>query len=245
MHLNIITLFPEMFTALEHGIVGRAIKQQIIQLSFWNPRDYTQHIHRNVDDRPYGGGPGMILSYQPLHDTLVAAKKSSQQPAKVVYLSPQGQVLTQQKIQHIANEKRLILLCGRYEGIDERLIQNDVDEEWSVGDYVVSGGELPAMLLIDTLTRLQPDALGDAQSAQQDSFHNGLLDHPHYTRPEKIGSLTVPKVLVSGDHTAIARWRLKQSLGNTWQKRPDLIKRRILSKEEQELLEEYKLESKK
>lgn len=241
IRFDIITLFPEMFDALKSGITGRALSQKIIEIKCWNPRDFTDDPNKRIDDRPYGGGPGMIMEYQPLHHAITAAKKADARSAHVIYLSPQGKLLTQSTIrEYIKNpEKRLILISGRYKGIDERVILQDVDEEWSVGDYVVTGGELPAMIVIDAMTRLLPNALGDENSAQQDSFENGLLDYPHYTRPETVDGLTVPVVLQSGDHTAIARWRRKESLGKTWQKRPDLLKRRILNEDERNLLQLY------
>lgn len=241
MRFDIITLFPEMFDALKSGITGRALSQKIIEIVYWNPRDFTDDPNKRIDDRPYGGGPGMIMEYQPLHNAIIAAKKADARSARVIYLSPQGKLLTQQKIRECAKtpENRLILIAGRYEGIDERVITQDVDEEWSVGDYVLTGGELPAMIVIDAITRLLPNALGDENSAQQESFENGLLDHPHYTRPDTIDGLTVPTVLQSGDHAAIATWRRKESLGKTWQKRPDLLKRRILNEDERNLLKLY------
>ncbi|PIZ04428.1 MAG: tRNA (guanosine(37)-N1)-methyltransferase TrmD [Gammaproteobacteria bacterium CG_4_10_14_0_8_um_filter_38_16] len=241
MRFDIITLFPEIFDALKNGITGRALTQELIKIKCWNPRDFTDDPNKRIDDRPYGGGPGMVMAYLPLHNAIVAAKNDSPQQARVIYLSPQGKLLTQAKMRECAKtpEKRLILIAGRYEGIDERVIQKHVDEEWSIGDYVLSGGELPAMVLIDAITRLLPNALGDADSAAQDSFENDLLDHPHYTRPETIDGLTVPTVLQSGDHAAINRWRRKESLGKTWQKRPDLLKRRILNEDERNLLQMY------
>lgn len=242
MHFDIITLFPEIFQALRSGITGRAIDHKLISFTCWNPRDFTKNIHKRVDDRPYGGGPGMVMAYQPLHDAIEAAKHSQPVPATVIYLSPQGKPLQQAQIRtfaHPEKTKRFILIAGRYEGIDERILQTAVDEEWSIGDYVLSGGELPAMVLIDAITRLLPNALGDANSAAEDSFENGLLDHPHYTRPDVIDGMSVPTVLQSGDHAAIFRWRQKESLGKTWQKRPDLLKRRILTGDEQKLLQMY------
>ena len=237
--IDIISLFPEMFTALDSGIVGRAQKNQLIQLNHYPLRDYTDDPNGRIDDRPYGGGPGMVMQYAPLAKAIEATRMHHQSPAKVLYLSPQGQPLTQAAVQDFAQQSHLTLLCGRYEGIDERIIVDYVDEEWSVGEYVVSGGELPAMLLIDAVTRQRPGALGHHQSAEQDSFSHGLLDCPHYTRPEVIHQHGVPPVLLSGDHAAIKRWRLKQSLGKTWQKRPDLLKRRVLNENEQRLLDEY------
>ena len=239
MKIGVITLFPEMFDSLHYGVVGRAIEKALITLEFYNPRDYTTDPNRRIDDRPYGGGPGMVMQYQPLFDAIAAAKKQLGNDARVIYLSPQGQPLTQPSVTTFSTASNLILLAGRYEGIDERLFSTCIDEEWSIGDFVVSGGELPAMLLIDAIARLQPGALGHELSAAQDSFSEGLLDCPHYTRPEAIGDLKVPPVLLSGDHQAIARWRLKESLGNTWQKRPDLVKRRVLTDDEQQLLAEY------
>jgi len=241
MRFNIITLFPEIFNALKSGITGRALDQKIIEITCWNPRDFTKDPNRRVDDRPYGGGPGMVMEYQPVHDAIQAARAASNTKATVIYLSPQGKLLTQSKVREWSKmpEKRLILIAGRYEGIDERVLLKDVDEEWSIGDYVLSGGELPAMVLIDAITRLLPNALGDENSAIQDSFENGLLDHPHYTRPETIDGMTIPTVLQSGDHAAIAAWRQKESLGKTWQKRPDLLKRRILTNDERKLLQNY------
>lgn len=238
LKINIISLFPEMFTALNSSIPGRAQQKNLLSLNHINPRDFTQNSHQRVDDRPYGGGPGMVMQYQPLKASVDAAK--AQLPkARVIYLSPQGQPLTQVLVRELAKEPELILLAGRYEGIDERLIEKCVDMELSCGDYVLSGGELPAMVLIDALTRLLPGALGDEASSLNDSFSNELLDHPHYTRPETIEGLEVPAVLLKGDHKAISRWRLKQSLGKTWQKRPDLLKMRSLTGEEQQLLAEY------
>lgn len=238
LSINIISLFPEMFTALNSSIPGRAQQKNLLVLHHTNPRDFTNNPHQRVDDRPYGGGPGMVMQYQPLKAAIDAAK--AQLPkARVIYLSPQGQALTQTLLCQLILEPELILLTGRYEGIDERLIEACVDMELSCGDYVLSGGELPAMVLIDALTRLLPGALGDEASSLADSFSNGLLDHPHYTRPETIEDLSVPAVLLNGDHRAISRWRLKQSLGKTWQKRPDLLKMRSLTGEEQQLLAEY------
>lgn len=241
MRFDIITIFPDIFEILKAGIVGRAIDQRLIEIHCWNPRDFTTDPGKRIDDRPYGGGPGMVMEYQPLHEAILAAKNAVETKATVIYLSPQGNPLTQQRVRQWSKtpENRLILIAGRYEGIDERVILKDVDEEWSVGDYVLSGGELPAMVLIDAITRLLPDALGHADSAIQDSFENGLLDCPHYTRPETIDGLSVPDVLQSGDHAAIARYRFKESLGKTWQKRPDLLKRRILSENERKLLQMY------
>ena len=241
MRFDIITLFPDIFDALKSGITGRALTQKIIEIKCWNPRDFTDDPNKRIDDRPYGGGPGMVMEYEPLHNAITAARHATQTKATVIYLSPQGKPLTQQKIREWSKtpENRLILIAGRYEGIDERVILKDVDEEWSIGDYVLSGGELPAMVVIDAMTRLLPGALGDDTSAQHDSFENGLLDHPHYTRPETIDGLSVPSVLQSGDHATILTWRRKESIGKTWQKRPDLLKRRILNADERKLLQMY------
>jgi len=238
MQIQIITLFPDMFQALHYGIVGRALENQQLQLRFWNPRDFTRDVHHTVDDRPYGGGPGMVMKAAPLRDAIQAAQSNGITPSPVIYLSPQGKPLNQNHIARLAQYPGMILLSGRYEGIDQRLIDSQVDEVWSVGDYVVSGGEFPIMLLIDAMTRLLPGALGDPESAAQDSFSQGLLDYPHYTRPAEIDSLSVPDVLMSGDHQAIARWRLQQSLKNTWQTRPDLLKIAVLSAEQQQLFDE-------
>lgn len=239
MKIDLITLFPEIFDALRYGIVGRAQKEKRLTLNYFPLRDYTDDPNGRVDDRPYGGGPGMVMQYEPLFKAISAAKSSDETPTSVVYLSPQGKLLDQNAIHQLRQKSRLTLICGRYEGIDERIIEHCVDEEWSVGDYVVSGGELPALLLIDAITRLVPGALGHEDSAAQDSFANGLLDTPHYTRPEVVDGHRVPETLLSGDHDAIKRWRMQQALGKTWQKRPDLIKRRVLSEDEQQLLDAY------
>lgn len=228
-----------MFTAMESGITGRAIKNKQICIKTWNPRDFTDHPDRRVDDRPYGGGPGMVMQYEPLHKAITAAKADDTRPTRVIYLSPQGKPCQQADFEAIANqpEQQLIFIAGRYEGIDERLFIQDINEEWSIGDYVLSGGELPAMACMDAITRLLPNVLGDPESAEQDSFSNGLLDHPHYTRPAEIDGHAVPKILQSGDHQAIAKWRSEQRLIKTWQKRPDLIKRRVLTDAERQLLQ--------
>ncbi|MDO6747667.1 tRNA (guanosine(37)-N1)-methyltransferase TrmD [Gilvimarinus sp. 1_MG-2023] len=229
-----------MFAALtESGITARAVKEGRVAIECWNPRDFTVDKHRTVDDRPYGGGPGMLMKVQPLADAVDAAKAWTG-AAKVVYLSPQGQKFSQQAAQVMATEGNLILIAGRYEGIDERLIESIVDEEWSIGDYVLSGGELPAMVLMDALIRLLPGALGDKQSAEEDSFSDGLLDHPHYTRPEILEGDKVPEVLLSGDHQRIRRWRLQQALGRTWLRRPDLLQHKDLTEEQQTLLTDFR-----
>lgn len=240
MWIGVISLFPEMFRAItEHGVTGRAVKSGLLQIECWNPREFTHDKHRTVDDRPYGGGPGMLMMVQPLRDAIHAAKQAAGDGAKVIYLSPQGRKLTQAGVTELATNQKLILVAGRYEGIDERVIQTEVDEEWSIGDYVLSGGELPAMTLIDAVSRLVPGVLGDQASAEQDSFTDGLLDHPHYTRPEVLDGLAVPEALTSGNHEVIRRWRLKQSLGRTWQRRPELISNLALTDEQESLLAEY------
>lgn len=243
MRIDVVTLFPPMFSALtEHGVTGRAVKRGILQLGLWDPREYTYNRHRTVDDRPYGGGPGMVMMMQPLFEALQAARAADDEPAHVIYLSPQGRPLDQRGVESLAQRQRLILIAGRYEGIDERFIEQEVDEEWSIGDYVLSGGELPAMVMIDAVSRLLPGVLGHEDSAEQDSFADGLLDCPHYTRPELWQGRAVPEVLLSGDHAAIERWRLKQSLGRTWLRRPDLLARLELDSEQQKLLQEFILE---
>ena len=240
MQIDVVTLFPEMFKVLsDYGITGRAISRGIVDLGFWNPRDYSEDAHNTVDDRPYGGGPGMVLMMKPLREAIRRARNSTDKPARVVYLSPQGRKLDQKAMKEMAGNQRIVLVCGRYEGVDERLISAEVDEEWSIGDYVLSGGELAAMVCIDGMTRLLPDALGHELSAEQDSFVSGLLDHPHYTRPEKVDGISVPNILLSGDHAAINRWREKQSLGRTWLRRPDLLEKLELSAEQQQLLDEF------
>lgn len=240
MRIDVITLFPDMFQAItEHGITGRAVAQGKLELGLVNPRDFTTDKHRTVDDRPYGGGPGMVMMVEPLREAIATARKQHDPAGKVIYLSPQGRKLNQAALQAMSETEHLILLCGRYEGVDERLISAEVDEEWSIGDYVLSGGELAAMVMIDGMTRLLPGALGHEDSASEDSFVEGLLDYPHYTRPEQVGKTNVPPVLLSGDHQAIARWRLKQALGRTWLRRPDLLEQLELETEQQQLLEEF------
>ena len=245
---DVVTLFPEMFVALsQSGITRRALEENRWSLDFWNPRDFTKDAHRTVDDRPYGGGPGMVMMVEPLEAAISSAKARQSacglRSSRVVYLSPQGAPLTHQRVMRFAasaQEEGLILLCGRYEGIDERLIERCVDEEISIGDFVLSGGEIPAMALLDAVVRQLPGVLNDADSAVQDSFVAGLLDCPHYTRPEEYAGQRVPDVLLSGHHEAIRRWRLKQSLGRTWQRRPDLLDGRTLSREETQLLGQFK-----
>jgi len=239
MRFDVITLFPEMFDAIRLGVTGRAIDKGLAKLVLWNPRDYTEDVHQTVDDRPYGGGPGMVMKVEPLLAAIQAAK--AQNPtSKVVYLSPQGQRFVQATALAATQTSGIILIAGRYEGIDERVIHSFVDEEWSLGDFVLSGGELPAMVVIDSMIRLLPGALGHAESAEQDSFSDGLLDCPHYTRPENILDQDVPSVLLSGDHEKIRLWRLQQALERTWLRRPDLLEGRELNKQEQELLDEFK-----
>lgn len=243
MRFDVITLFPEMVEhALRFGVTGRAKQRGLFELHLWNPRDFAHDRHRTVDDRPYGGGPGMVMKVQPLRDAIQAAKSASGAEAKVIYLSPQGRLLDQEAVKRFAALGSVILVAGRYEGIDQRVLDGYIDEEWSIGDYVLSGGELAALVVIDAVARLLPGALGDIDSAWQDSHVDGLLDHPHYTRPEEIDGRRVPEVLLSGDHQAIARWRRKQALGRTWLKRPDLLAKRALSAEEKILLEEFKRE---
>ncbi|MBO2693067.1 tRNA (guanosine(37)-N1)-methyltransferase TrmD [Shewanella algae] len=240
MWLGVITLFPEMFRAVtDFGVTGRAVKNGLLEVQTWNPRDFTHDRHNTVDDRPYGGGPGMLMMVQPLRDAIHAAKAAAGEGAKVIYLSPQGRKLTQQGVSELAQSSKLILVCGRYEGIDERIIQTEVDEEWSVGDYVLSGGELPAMTLIDSVSRLVPGVLGKQASAEQDSFSDGLLDCPHYTRPECLDGLDVPAVLLSGNHEKIRRWRLQQSLIRTLQRRPELFENLALTDEQTTLLAQF------
>ena len=240
MQIGVISLFPEMFAAItNHGIGGRAVKQDLVTVQHWNPRDFTEDKHRTVDDRPYGGGPGMVMKVEPLRAAIKAAKEKLGSEARVIYLSPQGRQLDQAGVEELASRKHLILVAGRYEGIDERLVETEIDEEWSIGDYVLSGGELAAMVLIDTVVRQIPGALGHDQSAQEDSFAEGLLDCPHYTRPEEFEGRPVPEVLLSGDHEKIRRWRLQQALGRTWLRRRGLIDNRELNTEEKALLADF------
>ncbi len=240
MHIDVVTLFPEMVaTIADYGVVGRAQRNGLVTLGLENPRDHTSDVHRTVDDRPYGGGPGMVMKYEPLTGAVAAARARAPQGSPVVYLSPQGRVFDQAAAKRYAALPGVILLAGRYEGIDERFIECCVDEELSLGDFVLSGGEIAAMAVIDAVVRLLPGVLGDDESAAQDSFMEGLLDCPHYTRPEVIEGRDVPEVLLSGDHAAIARWRMKQALGRTLERRPDLIDKLGLNEEQQALLDEY------
>ncbi|WP_151705228.1 tRNA (guanosine(37)-N1)-methyltransferase TrmD [Nitrincola alkalilacustris] len=240
MWFGIVTLFPEMFEAVTRfGVTGRAVRNGLMDVSCWNPRDFAHDRHRTVDDRPYGGGPGMLMKVQPLRDAIAAAKVQAKGRVKVIYLSPQGRRLDQAGVSELAAADSLILVAGRYEGIDERLIRAEIDEEWSLGDFVLSGGELPAMVVVDAVSRLLPGVLGHADSAAEDSFFEGLLDCPHYTRPEVLDGMNVPEVLLSGNHEHIRRWRLKQQLGRTWERRPDLLDKIDLNPEQQALLSEY------
>jgi len=248
MRIQVITLFPEAFTPLVSlGVTGRGISSGKAVLELLNPRDFAEDRHRTVDDRPYGGGPGMVMAVEPLRSTIRAAKDRAARNGvpKASLLSPQGRPLDQNAVRELAQRDELILVCGRYEGIDERLIELEIDEEWSIGDYVLSGGELAAAVLLDAVIRLLPGVLGDEQSAQQDSFMDGLLDCQHYTRPEEIAGQAVPPVLLSGDHGAIERWRKKQSLGRTWLRRPELLEGLALDTESEALLAEYKDEHRK
>ena len=242
MRFDIVSLFPEFVAQLAaHGVVGRAGERGLLSINGWNPRDFAEGNYRRVDDRPCGGGPGMVMMVDPLRAAIHAARAADPAPARVVYLSPQGTRLTQAKVRELAALPRLVLLCGRYEGVDERLLQAEVDEELSIGDYVLSGGELAAAVLVDAVARLQDGALNDAESALQDSFEgDGLLDCPHYTRPLEHELGSVPEVLLSGNHAAIARWRRQQSLGRTWLRRPDLLDEAGLTKQDRILLGEFR-----
>lgn len=240
MKLGIVSLFPQMFDAItKFGVTGRAVTQGKLSLDYWTPRDFTMDKHQTVDDRPYGGGPGMVMKVEPLQQAIRAAKQQLGEHTKVAYMSPQGRKLDQQGLQELATRETMIFVAGRYEGIDERLISEEIDEEWSIGDYVLSGGELAVMTMIDGMARLLPGVLGDEESAQQDSFMDGLLDHPHYTRPERLADQSVPEVLLGGDHEAIRKWRLKQALGRTWLRRSDLLEAKSLSSEQSALLEQF------
>lgn len=245
MQIGIISLFPEMFQAItDYGVTGRAVKNGLLVLKYWNPRDFAYDKHKTVDDRPYGGGPGMLMMVQPLKDAIHAAKAELGTDTQVVYLSPQGRKLDQKGVCQLSSQSKIILICGRYEGIDERIIETEIDQEWSIGDYVLSGGELPAMVMVDAVARFIPGVLHHESSAEEDSFANGLLDCPHYTRPEVLDGMAVPPVLMSGHHKEIRRWRLKQSLGRTWLRREDLLLNLALTDEEQTLLMEFQQEYK-
>ncbi|PRH83616.1 tRNA (guanosine(37)-N1)-methyltransferase TrmD [Arenimonas caeni] len=237
MRIDVVSLFPDFIReSAALGVVGRAQERGLLTVQAWNPRDYATDNYRRVDQRPFGGGPGMLMLAEPLGACLAAAKAADPAPARVIYLSPQGPRLTQARVRELAALPRLVLLCGRYEGLDERFIAREVDEELSIGDYVLSGGELAAAVVVDAVGRLQEGALNHADSASQDSFEDGLLDCPHYTRSEASGTEGVPAVLLSGDHAAIARWRRQQSLGRTWLRRPDLLARARLDKADRALL---------
>jgi len=243
MWIGVISLFPEMFRAItDYGVTGRAVKNGLLNVQCWTPRDFAYDRHRSVDERPYGGGPGMLMMVQPLRDAIHEAKKQAGEGTKVIYLSPQGRKLDQQGVSELAAHQKIILVCGRYEGIDERLIATEIDEEWSIGDYVLSGGELAAMTLMDAVSRFIPGVLGHEDSAAEDSFAEGLLDCPHFTRPEVLEGMEVPAVLLSGNHADIRRWRLKQSLGRTWLRRPELLESLALTDEQAKLLTEFQRE---
>lgn len=247
MWIGVVSLFPEMFDAVtRYGVTGRAVERGLMRIDCWNPRDYALDRHRSVDDRPYGGGPGMLMKVDTLRSAIAEARRHGEQqagsddePVRVIYLSPQGRRLDQEGVRQLASSSRLVLVAGRYEGIDERVIDLDIDEEWSIGDYVLSGGELPAMVLCDAMARLVPGVLGHQASAEEDSFSAGLLDCPHYTRPEEVDGRRVPEVLLGGHHGEIRRWRLKQSLGRTWQRRPELLQEMTLDREQRQLLDEF------
>jgi len=246
--IALVSIFPEMFAALtDYGISGRAVKDGLLEVRCWNPRDFTSDRHRTVDDRPYGGGPGMVMLAEPLYQALGAARAWAEEGgagARSIYLSPQGRPLDQGGVEALSQAGNLVLLAGRYEGVDERIVETLIDEEWSIGDYVLSGGELAAMVMVDAITRLIPGALGHDQSAVEDSFAQGLLDCPHYTRPEEYRGRVVPEVLLSGNHEKIRCWRLKQALARTQQRRPDLLEKLELDKEQRLLLEEIRREQK-
>ena len=245
MRFEVVTLFPAMIReAVRYGVAGRAIAAGLMELECVDPRDYATDVHRTVDDRPYGGGPGMVMKVEPLRSAIRAAAKRIPAGALRVYLSAQGRPFDQAAARRFSALPGLVLVAGRYEGVDERLLQSEIDEEWSIGDYVLSGGEIPALALIDAVTRLIPGVLGDERSALEESFTEGLLDWPHYTRPEDFEGLRVPEALLSGNHREIARWRLKQALGRTWQRRPDLIERLTLDTEQRKLLAEFQNEAK-
>jgi tRNA (guanine37-N1)-methyltransferase len=246
VHIGVVSLFPDMLSTIaEHGVVGRACRRERVTLQIENPRDHTDDVHRTVDDRPYGGGPGMVMKYEPLAAALDALRSAVPTGSPVVYLTPQGRVFDQAVARRYAALPGIILLAGRYEGVDERLLESHVDEELSLGDFVLSGGEVAAMAVIDAVVRLLPGVLGDDESAAQDSFMEGLLDCPHYTRPETVDGRSVPEVLLSGDHAEIARWRQKQALGRSYLRRPDLLEKLGLTEEQQKLLDEFLKEQSK
>jgi len=239
MRFDIVTLFPEMFSAINYGVIGRAKEHKLIELNFWNPRDYTKDNYRKVDDSPYGGGPGMVMMVEPLREAIQAARKENSSPVKVIYLTPQGKLLTHSLVNELATHKSLMLISGRYEGIDERLMEIEPGIEVSIGDYVLSGGELAAMVIVDAVTRQLAGVVGDVDSVTQDSFVNGLLDYPHYTRPEDVAGYKVPEVLLSGNHASIERFRRKNALGYTWLKRPELLAKIELTVDDRMLLNEF------
>ena len=243
MRIAVVTLFPVMIReALGHGVVGRALERGVLEVKCFDPRDYAADVHRTVDDRPYGGGPGMVLQFEPLCSALRAAVQALPAGSRRVYLGADGHRFEQGTAREARDGAGLVLVAGRYEGVDERFIAGETDAQWSIGDYVLSGGELAALVVIDAIARLLPGTLGSAESAEQESFSEGLLDWPHYTRPPSIAGRAVPAVLMSGDHAAIRRWRLQQALGRTWLRRPDLLERRGMNDEERALLEEFKIE---
>jgi tRNA (guanine37-N1)-methyltransferase len=243
MRIAVVTLFPVMIReALAHGVIGRALERGVLEVEYFDPRDDASDVHRTVDDRPYGGGPGMVLKVEPLRSALRRATAALPQGSRRVYLGVDGRRFEQSMAREARDGAGLVLVAGRYEGVDERFIERETDEQWSIGDYVLSGGELPALVVIDAIARLIPGTLGRAESAEQESFSDGLLDWPHYTRPPAIDGQAVPAVLMSGDHAAIQRWRLQQALGRTWLRRPELLERRGMSDDERALLEEFKIE---
>ena len=239
MWFGVVALLPEILQTLDYGVTGRGLKNGLVKLETWNPRDFTEDKHKTVDDKPYGGGPGMVMMAQPLFAALEAARKAAPKPPTVVYLSPQGKHFDQKAAEDFLAKKSVILVAGRYEGIDERVLESEVDEEWSIGDYILSGGELAALVVVDAVSRLVPGVVKEEDSVTQDSLSSGLLKYPQYTRPEEYQNKKVPEVLLSGNHRAIEDWRLKQSLGKTWLKRPDLLEKIELSKNQQKLLQEF------
>jgi tRNA (guanine37-N1)-methyltransferase len=241
MRIAVVSLFPSMLReAMAHGVIGRALERGVVEVEYFDPRDHTHDVHRTVDDRPYGGGPGMVLRVEPLRDALRTARAALPQGARAVYLGADGTRFEQGRAREARDWPGLILVAGRYEGVDERFVEREIDERWSIGDYVLTGGELPALVVIDAIVRLLPGTLGSAESAMQESFTDGLLDWPQYTRPACVDGLEVPQVLSSGDHAAIRRWRLQQALGRTWLRRPELLERRGMNSEERALLDEFK-----
>jgi tRNA (guanine37-N1)-methyltransferase len=240
MRIKVVTLFPEMVaTGTSFGVCGRAVRRGLVDVGTVDPREFAADVHRTVDDRPYGGGPGMLLKYEPVRDAIRSAKAELPAGSSVVFLTPQGRRFDQRIAEELASRTGLVLVTGRYEGFDERLLETEADDELSLGDFVLSGGEIAAVAVIDAVVRLLPDVLGHEASAEQDSFSDGLLDYPHYTRPEMVDDLSVPAVLREGNHEQIRRWRLKQAIGRTYVRRPDLLQDRALTDEEQQLLGEY------